>query len=142
MQKAGICVHDGQLSHALQLPSAVSFPLKGLYVVVAGISNSFDIFQSHKLLSLFGEQFSGCRNACRRSYLAMVRVRKFSSPDWRMHSHCTKQAVTADTSEYINDTYSLAMFRHILNMELHGQFTHIEYPIYHFSMNLHGLHMF
>jgi hypothetical protein len=32
---------------------------------------------------------------------------------------------TADTGEYINDAYSLAMFRHILNMELHMQLTHI-----------------
>jgi hypothetical protein len=37
--------------------------------------------------------------------------------------------VTADTGEYINDAYSLAMFWHILNMELHRQFTHIDYPI-------------
>ena len=32
---------------------------------------------------------------------------------------------TADTGEYINDAYSLAMFWHIPNMELHMQLTHI-----------------
>jgi hypothetical protein len=37
--------------------------------------------------------------------------------------------ITADTGEYIDDAYSLAMFWHILNMELHRQFTHIDYPI-------------
>jgi hypothetical protein len=38
-----------------------------------------------------------------------------------------KLSITADTGEYIDDAYSLAMFRHILNMELHRQFTHASY---------------
>ena len=35
----------------------------------------------------------------------------------------------ADTGEYIDVVYSLAMVWHILNMELHRQFTNIDYLI-------------